>query len=601
MAYGVKYWFEFNDEWDRVHKVEILNDGYGGASTELTKVGIPPVLITKPSDGTKFQPVQGKEIALKLLSTSDLQFSEFFTATNRAYLIKYYIATVLNFSGYLVPDQYYEPFIAPAYTVTLRATDGLGDLKNRLFESAVDTPYTGQEDLLDVIEICLDETGLALDIISACNFFETGHNKTDADDPLPQTYINQEVYREDWKTGWSCYDVLVDIMTLIGGKLEQINGAWHIIPIRELAETSYDYRVYNSSGTYQSNSSKSPQLTVTVPTAGEATLCCWSGDNQMLEIIPAYKEFTLLQDYGYRENIIENHSFEPDQWSDANTPLLWTKSEAGAWIRRYSDFAWMDSPAANIGVAKYIYQLPANAKLELAGSYTLKITYKAKVILGGTGSIQIKLDTGAAQRYLDDDGSWNAGVVYLNFTNTGLVEIEVDTAAIPLDAANLTITCYEVVRGVPAGIAFDYLKIEIIPAGGAYFPEENELREKISTNYNFIPSEKTVNIGDLPGKNNEEAAYWGGLLNSSGIALSSWEHKGDADWDTLLDHIVADIKNNYDAPTHKLRGSIHSKVMDFNTVLKEDNLSNKIFIPGQMTYNPLRGLWTGEWLEVVTN
>jgi len=102
--------------------------------------------------------------------------------------------------------------------------------------------------------------------------------------------------------------------------------------------------------------------------------------------------------------------------------------------------------------------------------------------------------------------------------------------------------------------------------------------------------------------NNKEAAYWGGLLTSAGVALTfSWAHKGAADNDQLLDHTAADIENNYDAPTYKLRGTIHSKVMDFNTVIKESNLSNKIFIPGQMAYYPKSGLWRGEWLEVVTN
>ena len=68
------------------------------------------------------------------------------------------VETPKIFEGYVIPDMYYEPFTFPPYPITLRATDGLGDLKNRLFESGVDTPYTGQQDLLDIIEICLDET-----------------------------------------------------------------------------------------------------------------------------------------------------------------------------------------------------------------------------------------------------------------------------------------------------------------------------------------------------------------------------------------------------------------------------------------------------------
>ena len=91
MALGLKYWFSFTDEWSRVHCVQILKEGYSSTVTELTAIGDPPVLITKPSDGSKFQPIQGKEIALQILSETDMEFSEFFTATNRDYLIRYWI------------------------------------------------------------------------------------------------------------------------------------------------------------------------------------------------------------------------------------------------------------------------------------------------------------------------------------------------------------------------------------------------------------------------------------------------------------------------------------------------------------------------------
>ena len=730
MSLGLKYWYQFTDEWDRIHCVQILKEGYSSTVTELTAIGDPPVLITKPSNGDKFQPIQGKEIALKILSETDMQFSEFFTANNRDYLIRYWIedsgnsdlltngnfaawtgdnpddwtidfaetaneyvtedpsgvckivapedkriyqvpgvtsgypyivgfvitdtlkdsdigllgsvktlqngklgtykelqiATTTDefeistgstggehiisindvscklmdkiFEGYMIPDMYYEPFTFPPYPVTLRATDGLGDLKNRLFESAVDTPYTDLQDLLDVIEICLDETGLALGIISACNIFETTHNKADTDDPLPQTYITQEVYRINYKTGWNCYDVLADIMKCMGAKLEQINGAWHIIPIRELAETSYDRRKYNSSGVYQSNDIKSPQLTITKEDAAEATLCAWEEKNQMLEIIPAYREFTILQDYGKKTNTIQNGSFEDDNWSDANTPLLWSKSAVGTWVIRKSGEAYMPNKAANIGAAEYLEQVLNNNfyKLVTIGNQRLKVEIKNKVVVSGTAYAMVRLSDGTTTYWLQNAGTWtSAGVAYL--TGAGL-NAEIITDILPLTASILRIYLYEVVSAVAgAAVYWSDAHIEIID----YFPENNTIKKSINTNYSFQPADKEINIGDLPVLHNEEFVYWGGLLSNISIALTSWIHKGVADNDRILNHTAADIENNYDAPTFKLRGTIHSKVMDFNTVIKEGNLSNKIFIPGQMTYNPLRGTWKGEWLEIVTN
>ncbi len=735
MSLGLKYWFSFTDEWSRVHCVQILKEGYSSTVTELTAIGDPPVLITKPSDGTKFQPIQGKEIALQILSETDMEFSEFFTATNRDYLIRYWIdnnatqlisnwnfaawtgdnpdgwtvagevgndpeisevgstqghggagigscnfystgaainmkqdvltlthpyiakadvtknisgsllyyvgldfitlsaensyesgilmctgntfvtivrvaacditidSTVVRpldliFEGYVIPDMYYEPFTFPPYPITLRATDGLGDLKDRLFESAVDTPYTDIQDLLDVIEICLNKTGLALDIYSACNIFETTHNKTDTDDPLPQTYITQEVYRENYKTGWNCYDVLTDIMNCIGAKLEQINGAWHIILIRELAETSYDRRKYNSSGAYQSNDTLRPQLTITEQDAGEATLCAWEESSQMLEIIPAYKEFTILQNFGKRVNIVQNGSFEDNNWSDANTPLMWVKSAVGTWVIRKSGEAYMPNKAANIGAAKYLSQRLNNNfyKLITTGNQRLKVEIKNKVVVSGTAYAKVYISDGVTTFWLQNAGTWTSGgVAYL--TGAGL-NAEIVTDVLPLTDSSLHIELYEVVSGVAgAAVYWSDAHIEIID----YFPESIIIRKSISTNYSYIPADKEINISDLPVLYNEEFVYWGGLLNSAGTALTVWIHKGAADNDQILNHTAADIENNYDAPTHKLRGTIHSKVMDFNTVIKEGNLSNKIFIPGQMTYNPLKGTWKGEWLEIVTN
>ena len=330
----------------------------------------------------------------------------------------------------------------------------------------------------------------------------------------------------------------------------------------------------------------------------------------MLEIIPAYKEFTILQDYGYRDGIVENPDFLKERWDDANTPHIWTKSAAGTWVERSLNNIKLIGSVTIIVSAKYIYQLPVNANFSTTGSYKLKITYKARIfpITGGKGYIQVKLDNGGAQRYLDDDGSWAAlstsDADYLNFTNHSMTTVVVETDAIPIDDADLTITIYQLVRTVyeaTFGIEVESINVEVLPTDGEEYPDEDEIRTQIDTNYNFEPDKKEINIGDLPVLPNSKAAYWGGLLTSAGVPTTSWIHKGAADGDALLDHTVADILNNYDAPTHKLRGTIHSKVMDFNTVIKEGNLSNKIFIPGQMTYNPLRGTWKGEWLEIVTN
>ena len=188
-------------------------------------------------------------------------------------------------------------------------------------------------------------------------------------------------------------------------------------------------------------------MEVTVTTAGESTVCAWSGSNQMLEIIPAYKEFTLIQDYGYRKNIIQNGDFERERWSDVNTPLSWTKSAGGTWIIQSADGAEFTS--AN-PIVKYLRQVISNGTFKAGERLLLKTKFSA-MNAAAIINIMIKLDDGGGTvRHLDDDGSWNVGAVYINGTgNFSIGDILSDP--IPIEDGVLEVRIYEVddSSGVP--------------------------------------------------------------------------------------------------------------------------------------------------------
>jgi hypothetical protein len=214
----------------------------------------------------------------------------------------------LKWLGYVITSNYKEAYMAPPYSVTITATDGLVDLRSLDFLDPNDLTY--REDIVTIkaISDILKKTDLGINIQVAVNRFEENMDQTASDDPLSQCKFNPKTFYHGDKIK-NCYDTLSEIPRPFGARILQRNGKWIIASIEELV-TDTVYREFNSNGDYVTNGTFNDTVNIDVPTI--LSRAAFANRDQFMEVVPSFGkmffEHTLLKN----ESLLESYSFEPE-------------------------------------------------------------------------------------------------------------------------------------------------------------------------------------------------------------------------------------------------------------------------------------------------
>lgn len=222
---------KFAKEFD----VNIEQAGYQGEIIEKS-LGSSPVL---RKDESKSGSIQGTSLELAVQADEDFELIEFYSANNRKHRISLYKDGEMFWTGFVLPEKYQEPYIAPPYDVVITASDGLGILKTIPFSyvenigsewSNVDRDVT----LLSIIDRCLEPLGLSLGYRIAMNLRETRMNSSLS--VLDQIYENPIRFN-----GMNCYDILDKILTSFAATITQVEGRWFIFRSCDLRSSYFEY------------------------------------------------------------------------------------------------------------------------------------------------------------------------------------------------------------------------------------------------------------------------------------------------------------------------------------------------------------------------
>ena len=132
MAYGVKYRLEFADLKGNKRKIEIFKNGYTGAV--LPMIGTAePVEIEWKAEEDLYEPLIGSLCTLNLMVTDDVTYDNFYLYDEREYKVVIYYESSAGswatyWSGWVVNDLYAEALVSTPYTLSITATDNLGQL-----------------------------------------------------------------------------------------------------------------------------------------------------------------------------------------------------------------------------------------------------------------------------------------------------------------------------------------------------------------------------------------------------------------------------------------------------------------------------------------
>ena len=210
MAYGVLYEFHRTSTNGADMLITISQKGYNGA-VKKRALGRAPV-IKRDNNGH----IYGTSCELYAECLVDGEFSHLYTSDAYEYKVEVYKNDTLLWAGFVSPELYSEPDIAPPYDVQIIATDGLGELKNYNFNKR------GVASILDHIKALMSNTGIDLgfNVVSGLRYIDENGAASAIKDILN---VKLDLDHEEGNT---CYDVLQGILSSLNANITQHNGSY---------------------------------------------------------------------------------------------------------------------------------------------------------------------------------------------------------------------------------------------------------------------------------------------------------------------------------------------------------------------------------------
>lgn len=349
MAYGDKYKFQFDSDSGISYEVKIQQNGYTGAITSRA-LGASPVL-RRDSAGA----ICGTSLEITAECLVDGEYAEFYTTSPYEFKVLLYANGACIWQGFVSTEIYSEPDIAPPYDVIITATDGLGELKNDLFQPL------GNRDINSMMTTLLSGTGLNLPLdyvssisiaspvtVSASAFFSS--LRADLDSFVDLT----------------AYEALERLLDSFHAKITQINGSWLIFRETDIAT--------NASGVIAHTAAGAAKY-LPVAQFGSMRNHSWFPVGQMSnEIKPAKNRVVVTAPNKYKDAMTNPEMSSADGWTasgctyDSSIEAFTMDANATASIKQSVDF--------EVTIAT---QLKLSLKASASGSGRAKGSIKVKI------------------------------------------------------------------------------------------------------------------------------------------------------------------------------------------------------------------------------
>ncbi len=295
MAYGIKYLFKFESAAGTTREIRVLKDGYSGDPIQRS-LGRAPVL--KKNDGGT---VRGTSLEFYAECSVDGEFTEFYTSDPKEYRVDLYAGSTLLWQGYITPELYSEPDIAPPYDVQVIATDGIGELK--LYDFAAQ----GTATLRALLTYLLGYTGLGTDVylVSSLNPGSAGAGA------LLSMSINL-----DYMAGSTCYEVLTYLLDTLHATITWWKGKWMLVRETNVTVSGGKVQYYNTSGT-------SALLADSIQTLGRMRVApAWPVGQLSTVIDPAKNKVTIQAPWHVITALANSEMSSDTSWTKYNSAIF---------------------------------------------------------------------------------------------------------------------------------------------------------------------------------------------------------------------------------------------------------------------------------------
>ncbi len=592
MSYSERYRIEFKNKYNVNSVISIEELDYSGTVTELNAGSSNPVL-RKDVDGH----FMGTSLTFYVEAEDVDGMPQFYTENPRKFKVKYYRDNTLVFVGFLVPEQYSDPYIYPPFDIELEAVDGIGLLKNINFD------LFGINKEIDIIDHILKKTGFEFDIAIAVNIqHELQSNSRPA---LEYTSINvNQFYSSDGEAP-ACYDVLDKILGSYGNEiyLSRIGEKWIIFRKVDMFGNYFVYR----DATYISTANL-----MSIVDYNNTSFFVVNSFNRSLD--KRLHNVFLSVDLGRVNSILPDDLFKKVYHSGSG---VYAKYICENWNTvgdaSQSDVSRAYTDADADGVSCYFPKNTDNYSNYLSYHFTKelsqtdddwKLSFVLKIIDAGyysTRDIAVPFDVvfhgnNIGTRYLTESG-WSSTqeplkatlhLVSIGRINTVLPEqsIEVIIDSLP-DDGTIEFRFY---RNQDSYTNYGFaINVKDMTFG----PNVDTSDIPAFTNCDLTIMDPPINtesiegiIGSAPDYPNKDVFYKKVKFDVSGeTAIVGWKQNNDTEYSSLIEILTREIASNNRGPIQILSGTLNGSQLNLFTAFKDKTTANE----------PIFFLYSGEW------
>lgn len=143
--------------------------------------------------------------------------------------------------GFLLPDEYSEPYTTGTFYVRFSATDGLARLKGIYLP---DSFYQARQSVSKVLADCLKNTGLSYELWILPSFKNSG-----AEFRWDELFVDAAAYNSNSQKS-DCYEILQDLIVEMGCTLWQQQQRWYIVGINQRGVDGVSFQRYDQDGVF---------------------------------------------------------------------------------------------------------------------------------------------------------------------------------------------------------------------------------------------------------------------------------------------------------------------------------------------------------------
>lgn len=605
---ALKYYFEFKDVKNILHRCEIYKDSFVGDAIEVKG----SLSLNKAGTEDTLESIRGGGLKIDLEANLNLTFSDFYSENERQYSVKYIRNTsVLLFYGWLSPEGLYESFVDDKWVISLDCTDGLGFLKNLSYvENATGLPFSGKQSALQIIVNCLKRTNLSQNIYSKINIF---HENMDLlDDVLAETYLNSNRFVKEDKgvTYMNCDEVLRSVLEPFGACITQYQGSWIIYKPNELFDnTSLNLFAYDSNGLPKTPAKTTFNFSQNLGSQINNFYPHHSNANQQITVDSAIGAYRINYKYGLVNSFFDNIQLK-SYWF---VPLLYPLMDE--W--NITDYTYLDFPADERGLIldhlTYANPFPTPLKVMTSDSFAFGVNNVLgfNVVLNKIGfnvyksivkaKLKVILTDGTNTYYLDNDGLWVNSDTFISIeSSVQLRNYNIQSAKMPI-SGNVYIEIYTPIReNTQGGLP------QLFISECNFYPVNLELEDIEGENHTFEinenPSTKIEKTKEVFNGDNPSDSFVGTIYEGDQTTPTELWYRNEllVRFTPLLQIMGEERMTMYAKPLRVFSGDVFGYI-DYLSVVAIDGIENVLFMPIEYDYDALTNTTKLKLKQILNN